>query len=187
MAALPGMKVLCPAGKSELTAVFNDNKDTTQPIYFRIGRESGVTLTPEGLSLAHPAWMVRDGRHANLICSGAILEKGLQAADTLAKEGFSVRLISAPVIHPFPAETFAALLNGGPVVSVIEAYPGNPLEVGLMTLLLEQGGRGYKAINIAQTFPKIAANHDTLRERGGINEPAIANAIRTLCRQRHAR
>ena len=181
MGALPGMMVLCPAGCGELDVLFDAYKDIDEPIYFRIGRERGPELAPNGLSLAHPAWIVRDGADATAVCSGAILEKALDAARRLAEDGISLRVVSAPLMHPFPAETIAGLLADGPVVTVCEAYAGNPLETGMMRLLLKSGGRHrFEAVSIRQSFPKIVANHETLREEGGVSADSIVAAVRRL-------
>jgi transketolase len=184
MGALPGMRVLCPAGCGELDVLFEAHKDVDEPIYFRIGRERGPDLEPRELSLQRPAWIVRDGNDATAVCSGAILEKALEAAALLADEGLSLRVVSAPLMHPFPAETIAGLLADGPVVTVCEAYPGNPLEVGMMRLLLEARRiRGFQAIDIQQHFPKVVANHETLREGGGVSAEAIVTAVRRLAQR----
>jgi len=183
LGALPGMRVLCPAGCGELDALFDAHQDVNEPIYFRIGRERGPELKPEGLTLDSLAWIVRPGTDATAICSGAILEKALDAAERLAGEGLSLRIISAPLMHPFPADTVAGLLADGPVVTVCEAYPGNPLEVGAMRMLLDRGEiRGFQPINIKQSFPKTVASHDVLRERGGVSADAIVAAVRRLAR-----
>jgi len=84
-------------------------------------------------------------------------------------------------MHPLPAEAIGDLLADGPVVTVCEAYSGNPLEVGMMRLLLRSGRtQGFAAIDIRQSFPKIVANHDTLREQGGVSAAAIVEAVRRL-------
>jgi len=184
LGALPGMRVLCPAGCGELDALFEAYQDVNEPIYFRIGRERGPELAPTGLTLDNPAWIVRPGTDATAICSGAILEKALEAAAQLTDEGLSLRVVSAPLMHPFPAETIAGLLADGPVVTVCEAYPGNPLEVGVMRMLLERGrSQGFQSIDIKQSFPKLVANHDALRENGGVRVEAIVAAVRRLVRR----
>jgi transketolase len=184
LGALPGMHVLCPAGCGELDVLFDAYRDVDEPIYFRIGRERGPDLTPTNLTLDHPAWIVRPGTDATAICSGAILEKALSAADRLSGEGLSLQVVSAPLMHPFPAETVAGLLADGPVVSVCEAYPGNPLEVGVMRMLLERGKlQRFQPIDIKHSFPKRVANHDALRENGGVSVEAIVDGVRRLARR----
>lgn len=99
----------------------------------------------------------------------------------LVSENISLRVISVPLMHPFPADAVRTLLCGGPVVTVTEAYPDNPLESGTMRLLLREGRPLlFHSINIAQEFPKIVGSHDTLRAKGGVSTEAIMEAVRRL-------
>lgn len=180
LAALPDMTVLCPAGRPELDKLFALYADFNGPVYFRIGRERGPEISPpDSLTRENPAWIAREGSSATAICSGAIIEKAFEAADILAAEGISLRVVSVPVIHPFPAANVASLLADGPVVSICEAYIDNPLETGVMRLLLNQGAnRAFRSVSIAKKFPKTAARHDTLRVENGLGTDAIADAVR---------
>lgn len=180
LAALPGMTVLCPAGVGELDAIFAAYANVREPIYFRIGRERGPDLSPPPLTRYAPAWIVKEGSDATILCSGAVLEKGLEAARELTYLGVAARVVSIPVMHPFPVEAVKPLVTG-PLVTVAEAYPGNPLECGAMRMLLEAGmSQGYAAINVRQEFPKTVYSHDPLRTQGGLSAAAIVEAVTKL-------
>jgi transketolase len=180
LGSLPGMTVLCPAGIGELDALFEAYADHNEPIYFRIGRERGPDLNPPKLTCDTPAWILREGSDATALCSGAIIEKALTAAEVLAKDGISLRVVSVPLMHPFPHAAVAALVKG-PIVTVVEAYGGNPLEHGGMRLALDAGS-SFAAVNIAQDFPHIVGSHDTLRAGCGVSADAIAGAALRLAK-----
>lgn len=182
LGSLPRMRVVSPGGPGELDAVFRALEPVDEPIYFRIGRESGIPVEPPALTVDDPAWIVRDGADATVLACGAVLGKALDAAERLkAAGGPDVRVVSVPVIKPFPTACVDRLLADGPVVTVMEAYPGNPLEVGAMELLLARGTRhGFRAVNVAHSFPKVAASHDVLRERAGVSTAAVEDALRAL-------
>jgi transketolase len=179
LAALPNMTVLCPAGRAELDALFAAYEDYNKPIYFRIGRERGPDLSPPELTRGRPAWVVRDGKTATALCSGAIIEKALEAAEILSKEDISLRVVSVPLMHPYPDEAVLPLLCDGPVITVCEAYVDNPLETGTMRMLLDAGKRlPFRAVSIAKKFPKNVGRHDTLRLASGLSTGAIVAAVR---------
>jgi transketolase len=181
LGALPGMTVLCPAGCAELDALFEAYDGVDEPIYFRIGRERGPELTPPSLSVEAPAWIVRDGSSATALCSGAVVEKALAAADILTVDGLSLRVVSVPVMEPFPVAAVRPLLTDGPVVTVCEAYEGNPLDVGAMRLLLdERQARPFAAASLRKAFPKRVGSHDILREAGGLSAGRIVEVVREL-------
>lgn len=180
MASLPGMTVLCPAGIGELDALFSAYANVNEPVYFRIGRETGPKLSPPALPCGYGAWVVREGCDATVVCSGAVLGKVLDAADSLAKDNISLHVVSVPQMHPFPVELVAGLIRG-PIISVVEAYPGNPFEVGVMRVALASPEKKkFRALNVNQDFPKLVGSHDTLRDAGGISTAAIMDAVR-LC------
>jgi transketolase len=182
LAALPNMNVLCPAGRAELDALFEAYEAFTGPVYFRIGRERGPDLSPPRLTRENPAWIVRDGTSATALCAGAVIEKALEAAEVLAGKGISLRVVSVPLMHPYPADAVWPLLCDGPVLTVCEAYADNPLETGTMRLLLQRGGgRAYHSISVAKRFPKQAGRHDTLRIASGLGTDAIIKAASVLC------
>jgi transketolase len=181
LGTLPDMTVLCPAGCAELDALFAAYDRVNEPIYFRIGREKGPELSPPLLSVEAPAWVVRDGTSATALCSGAVVEKAHAAADALIADGVSLRVVSVPVMEPFPAAAVKPLLADGPVVTVCEAYEGNPLDVGVMRLLLEEGlARPFASVCLKKKFPKHVGNHDALREAGGLSAASIAGKVRNL-------
>lgn len=179
LAALPDMSVVCPAGCGELDALFEAYADHDKPVYFRIGRERGLDISPPKLTHEKPAWVVRDGKSATALCSGAVVEKALEAAEVLAGEAISLRVVSAPLMHPYPAEAIGSLLCDGPVVTVCEAYTDNPLEAGTMRMLLRSGERrAFRSVSIAKRFPKLASRHDTLRAENGLSAEAVAATVR---------
>lgn len=179
MAALPGMTVLCPAGRAELDALFALYADVDAPIYFRIGRERGTARVPPALSREAPAWIAREGRDATILCAGAVLEKAIEAAEELESEGISLRVVSVPLMHPFPTEAVASLTGAGPVLTLAEAYPDNPLEVGAMRMLMHDP-RPFRPISAAQRFPEAVGSHETLRAASGVSARAVVEAVRGL-------
>ncbi|NJL07160.1 MAG: transketolase [Methylacidiphilales bacterium] len=182
LGALPDITVLCPAGCAELDALFAAYADVDAPIYFRIGRERGPDLTPPALTREMPAWIVRDGTSATALCSGAVVEMALTAAQMLADDGLSLRVVSVPVMHPHPAGAVLPLLCDGPVMTVCEAYVDNPLETGTMRMLLDAGhGRPFRSVSVAKRFPKIVGRHETLRKAEGLSVEAIIRAAREIC------
>ena len=180
MAALPGMMVLAPAGPAELDGIFAAVADRHEPVYLRIGRETGPALAPPSLTPAAGAWTVRDGSAATVLASGAVLQLALDAAAVLAAEGHAVRVISVPVLHPYPAAAIAPLLVGRAVLTVIEAYPGNPLELGTLRLLMGRGDVQYHSVAVAHRFAGAVNSHQTLRAELGLSAALIADALRRL-------
>ncbi len=101
MRALPNMKVYSPADALECRAVVELLPTTPGPKYIRLGKnkEPRIHEVQPDLSTGAPV-LVRDGSDVTLIVVGPIVTQAIEAADALAKQGVSVRLLTCPVIKP---------------------------------------------------------------------------------------
>lgn len=101
MRALPNMKVYSPADALECRAVVELLPTTPGPKYIRLGKnkEPRIHEVQPDLSTGAPV-LVRAGSDVTLIAVGPIVTQAIEAADALAKQGVSVRLLTCPVIKP---------------------------------------------------------------------------------------
>lgn len=181
MASLPELIVLNPANVSELDRVYALAREEERASYFRIARESGVDFSAPLFTLDAAAYLVREGSDATLIGSGVGVAECLRAADLLAREGVAARVVSVPVIAPFPKEALAALIGDEPVVSVFEGFPGNPFSFGVMAALFETGFRNaHVGLTVPHRFEHVVGDTEFLRARAGLDAGSIASAARRL-------
>ncbi len=101
MRALPNMKVYSPADALECRAVVELLPTTPGPKYIRLGKnkEPRIHEVQPDLSTGAPV-LVREGSDVTLIVVGPIVTAAIEAADALAQQGVSVRLLTCPVIKP---------------------------------------------------------------------------------------
>lgn len=177
MTAIPGMIVCNPANVAELDRCFAAVADDPRPVYFRIARESGNARPAPIFALDASAYVAHPGDDVTLVTSGSSLSECLHAADLLQRARVSARVVSVPVLQPFPSETLAPLLKG-PVVCVMEAYRGNPLAHGVMESLLAAGGaRRFLDIHAPHAFASVVGSTETLRAQAGLDAAAIAAKV----------
>lgn len=181
MASLPGMIVGNPGNVAELDRFYALAQAADAPAYYRISRESGADFSAPVFSLETAAYGVRAGDDATLVACGVSVTECLAAADLLAREGLSARVVSVPVIAPFPKDALAREIGDGPVVSVFEGFPGNPFSVGVMSTLFENRfANPYRELTVPHRFESVVANTQGLRKRAGLDAESIANAVREL-------
>ena len=103
MRAIPGMLVLSPCDGPEMKLAVKALLDYQGPAYMRLGRLAveSVTDTIPGYTFAlGKGSMLRDGTDATIIATGMMVQCAYEAAETLAAEGISLRVIDMHTIKP---------------------------------------------------------------------------------------
>ena len=103
MRVIPGMKVLCPCDGHEMKLAVEALLNYDGPAYLRLGRSAVDIVTDEipgyKFELDKGA-VLADGSDVTVIATGMMVQMALQARETMAKEGVSVRVIDMHTIKP---------------------------------------------------------------------------------------
>ena len=107
MRAIPGMMVLCPCDGNEMRLATEALLNYDGPAYMRLGRLAVETVTDElpgyKFELGKGA-VLRDGTDVTIIATGMNVQMALKAAELLAAEGISARVIDMHTIKPLDEE-----------------------------------------------------------------------------------
>ena len=107
MRAIPGMLVLSPCDGPEMKLAVKALLDYDGPAYMRLGRLAveSVTDTVPGYSFEiGKGSVLRDGTDATVIATGMMVQSAYEAAEKLAAEGISLRVIDMHTIKPLDTE-----------------------------------------------------------------------------------
>ena len=125
MRAIPGMMVVSPCDAPEMRLAVKALLDYDGPAYLRLGRLAvdSVTDTIPGYSFRLGKGItLRDGSDVTVIATGMMVQMALTAADILAGEGISARVIDMHTIKPLDGElVLKAALETGCIVTSEEA------------------------------------------------------------------
>ena len=107
MRAIPGMLVLCPCDGYEMHQAVKALLEYDGPAYMRLGRLAVETVTD-----AIPGYQfqlgkgatLRDGSDVTIIAVGMMVQEALKAAESLAEEGISARVIDMHTIKPLDTQ-----------------------------------------------------------------------------------
>ena len=107
MRAIPGMVVLCPCDAVETKKMVFAAAEYNGPVYLRLGRLDVETVLDENtydfqIGIANT---LKDGNDVTIVSTGLLTQEALKAAEELAKENISVRVINAGTIKPLDGET----------------------------------------------------------------------------------
>lgn len=125
MRAIPGMVVLSPCDGPEMTAAVQALLDYDGPAYMRLGRLAveSVTDTIPGYTFElGKGSVLKDGTDATIIATGMMVQCAYEAANLLAQEGISVRVIDMHTIKPIDRDlVLKAARETGCIVTSEEA------------------------------------------------------------------
>ncbi len=177
MRAIPNMTVLVPADAPQLKAMVKWMVDYDGPVYLRVSRNDLPEVTGEHPDPITPA-VLREGTDAAVVACGIMVAPALEAAEKLAAEGISVRVINVPCLKPFADEKVKELLAG---VKKIVAAEEHSYIGGLSQALawaLRGDGRPLETVSIPDVFGQSASNPQELLVHYGLTADHIAEKVK---------
>ncbi|MDU1910972.1 transketolase family protein [Fusobacterium sp.] len=107
MRSIPGMIVLSPADAVETKKMIFAAAEYEGPVYIRMGRLDVETIFDEEtydfqIGIANT---VKEGNDVTIAATGLMTYEAIKAADILAQEGISIRVINVGTIKPLDGET----------------------------------------------------------------------------------
>jgi transketolase len=133
MRSIPGMQVFCPADEADLAIGLPRLLASPQPVYIR---HNGLApaIEHDPVFEIGRAELVCDGEDLTILAYGALFAQAHQAAQLLASEGRSVRLLNLSTLQPIDEEAIvAAALETRLLVTVEDHF----LTGGLYSVLAE--------------------------------------------------
>jgi len=123
MRAIPGMVVLNPSDDVEARAAVRAAIEHEGPVYIRFGRLATPVINdvPDYKFEIGKGVTLREGKDVTIIATGLCVAESLAAADKLAEDGISAKVINIHTIKPLDEElVVAAAKETGKVVTVEE-------------------------------------------------------------------
>ncbi|MFL5944082.1 MAG: transketolase [Gaiellaceae bacterium] len=121
-----------------------------------------------------------DDDEITLVGSGVTVHEALKAADALAEDGITARVIDLYSIKPLDAETLRAAAEAtGRIVTVEDHYPEGGVGDAVLAALAESGEQA-RVVKLAVTDMPHSGKGDELLRAFGIDAEGIAKAARQL-------
>jgi transketolase len=120
MRALPNMSVIQPADAVETERAVEYLVEHVGPVYLRLTRQKLEDVNPPDyrFELGH-AVVLRDGSDVALFGTGGTVQEVVQAADRLAEEGISARVVNIHTLAPIDsAAILSAAADCGHIITV---------------------------------------------------------------------
>lgn len=183
MRSLPNMTVLAPVDAVETAKMVRATVEHQGPVYIRLNRNDLPVLTDEqaeyqiGLMTT-----LREGTDIVVFAHGVLVSKALEAAEDLASEGISVKVVNVSTIKPLDVGALKLLCSG--VKGVITAEEHSVIG-GLGGAVAEalgglSGAPPIEFIGIEDSFGCSAWGYEELLTHFGLSAEAIRTAAKRL-------
>lgn len=188
MRVLPGMTLVVPCDYYETKKATLAVGKMHGPAYIRFGREkTPVLTTPETPFELGKAAIFREGTDVSLIANGYLVSQALLAADELAKEGISARVINLHTLKPLDREAIAtAARETGAIVTAEEHQVLGGLGSAVAEVVAAEYPVPVAMIGIEDTFGESGSPEELL-ELHGLTAQNVADKARQVLARKRAR
>ena len=176
--ALPGFTVLVPADAPETVAAVRAAAAMEGPCYIRLSRPATPVVHDDGSTFrVGVAEVLRDGSDVTIVACGIMVAQALEAADALAGEGVSAKVLNMATLAPVDEETLVqAARETGAVVTAEEHYLRGGLNSIVSQVLAARAPAPVEAVAVAGYAE--SGKPQELLERYGLTPAKVADAAR---------
>lgn len=180
--AIDNMIIVVPASPVETAAALRWAAATEGPAFIRVSRMAVPEVYDDAYEFVPgQAHTVRDGDDVTIISNGTVLWRSLAAAEKLATEGISARVVSMPTVKPLDVEAVvAAARETKGIVTAEEATTAGGLGGAVAETVVAHHPTRVTILGVPEFAPTGSAGY--LLDRYGMSPDGIADAARTLAR-----
>ena len=178
--AIDNMIIVVPADPIETAAAMRWAAATEGPAFIRVSRMSVPELYPKDYTFVPgKAVMLLEGDDVTLISNGTVLWRALVAAEQLAEDGISARVLSMPTVKPLDSgAVIKAARDTGGIVTAEEATVAGGLGGAVAETVVQAHPTRVKILGVPEFAPTGSAGF--LLDRYGMSPEGIADAARVL-------
>ena len=186
MRSLHNMRILVPSDETSTRWATKWAVDNDGPVYLRLSRDVYPDLYPAGtqFELGKGA-IVRDGTDVTVIACGLLVHKAMEAAEELAKDGVSVRVVDMYSIKPLDAELIERCAREtGAVVTAEEHNIYGGLGSAVAEVLAHAGaGVPTEFVGVRDTFTE-SGKYSELLAKYGIDAAGVKAAVEKVLKRK---
>jgi transketolase len=181
MRAIPNMTVLSPADGIETRKMTRAAVEYDGPVYLRIPRNDipDVTDEKQEFKIGRPT-VIREGKDIVVYAYGYMVYKALKAAETLEKEGISLRVVNVSTLKPIDEDTIRKLAEGVKGIVTVEEHTIIGGLASIVAFALRGTAIPIEAVAIQDCFGQSALSYEQLLEHYGLTDTAVVKAVKKV-------
>lgn len=179
--ALPNVPVIAPADSMETAAAVKWAAGFEGPCFLRLSRVGVPDLLPENHAFElGKAGLLRDGNDLCIIANGVLTHRALIAAEMLARDGVSARVLNMACVRPIDADAIAdAAERTGAILTCEEHTIYGGLGSAVAEVVVDRKPVPMKRLGVPGIFaPTGSANF--LLDEFGMSPDGIAGSAKDL-------
>ncbi|WP_425826864.1 transketolase family protein [Streptomyces fractus] len=176
--AVPGLNIVVPADPAETRSAIRWAAASGTPAYLRIPRFKVPAVSPADASftIGRTTRLV-EGTDVTVIAVGTMVSRAVRAADLLAGEGISARVLNMASVEPLDTDAVvAAAQETGGIVTAEEGLLSGGLGAAVARVVAEQHPVPLRMLGVPSFAP--TGNTSFLLEHFGLTAQGIAAAAR---------
>ena len=179
---IPNMTVIMPADYWAARKLVRAAAEFDGPVYLRFTRDAIPVIYDENDTFEiGKANQLRDGSDVAIIANGDTVRLALEAAETLAAAGISVRVLDMHTIKPLDVEAVhACVADIGKIITVEDHNILNGLGSAVADVVAESNGALLRRVGIQDQFG-MSAPYDRLLAMNGVTTEHIVELAHSLC------
>lgn len=178
---LPNMTVIMPADYWAARKLVKAAAEMDGPCYLRFTRDAIPVIYDENATFEiGKANQLKEGKDVAIIANGDTVRLALEAAEVLAKDGITARVLDMHTVKPLDVDAVKACVNDiGKIITVEDHNIINGLGGAVCEVVAEMGKGIVKRIGIQDQFGQ-SAPYERLLAINGITTEDIAAAAKAL-------
>lgn len=182
MREIPGMVIINPADDVEAQAAVRAAAEYVGPVYLRFGRLATPVFNDENYNFQIGKGVtLRSGTDVTIVATGIVVYEAVIAAEELAKQGISVRVINIHTIKPIDKELLlAAARETGAIVTAEEHSIIGGLGSAVLEAIAEECPVPVVRIGVKDVFGHSGKGAELLVEFGLCAENIVSETKRAL-------
>lgn len=178
---IPNMTVIMPADYWAARKLVRASAKFDGPVYLRFTRDAIPVIYDENAKFEiGKANQLKDGKDVAIIANGDTVRLALQAAETLAQQGISARVLDMHTIKPLDTAAVADCIDQiGKIITVEDHNILNGLGSAVADVVAESGNAVLRRVGIQDQFG-MSAPYDRLLAMNGITVEHIVELAQEL-------
>ena len=179
---LPEVTVMTPSDRNSARSLTRKLLDHPKPSYTRTARnktrEIYTEKEAEALEIGK-ASVLREGADASIIACGVMVERALEAAETLAAKGVDTMVIDMHTIKPIDREAIIRAASSGAIVTAEDHSVMGGLGSAVAEVLVEEAPTMMRMIGVRDKFGESGSPMDIM-DKMGLTSENIASKVEEL-------